>query len=142
MLARRARRGMKFTFRYTGLRAKDLDATVRFFTEGLGMRVVERGEVAETGGKLVLLESEGHPHRLELNWYPPGSRFDAPFVAGEALDHLYFEMERGAKLEAALAQLTKAGGKVRIEPFAEGGGRRAYVDSPDGHTVELYERAG
>lgn len=131
---------MKFSFAYTGIRARDLDATVRFFTQGLGMNESSREKISETGGIVVYLRSEGKEHPLEVNWYPPGSAFDAPFVAGEALDHLYFEMERGAKLEEAIAHLEHAGGMLRIPPFAEGGGRLAYVDSPDGHTVEIYER--
>ena len=129
---------MKFTFGYTGLRVRDLDACVRFFTKGLGMKEVERTVIRETGGTIVNLESDGHEHRLELNWYPPGSRFDDPYVAGEALDHLAFDMH-DAKLEDAIRHLEKAGGKVRIAPFMEAGGRIAYVDSPDGHTIELYE---
>lgn len=133
---------MKFDFKYTGIRANDLDATVRFFTEGLGMTVTERSDVKETGGKLVYLRSGEKGHPLEVNWYPPGSRFHAAYVPGEALDHLFFEMDRGVKLEDAIRHLERAGGKLRIEPFSEGGGRIAYVDSPDGHTVELYERAG
>lgn len=133
---------MKFTFTYTGLRVRDLDASVRFFTQGLGMTEASRDKIAETGGVVAYLKSEGKEHPLELNWYPPGSRFDAPYEPGEALDHLFFEMERGVKLEDAIAHLEKHGGKVRIPPFPEGGGRIAYVDGPDGHTVELYERKG
>lgn len=133
---------MKFTFSYTGLRVRDLDACVRFFRDGLGMTETGRDKIAETGGVVVYLKSGGEGHPLELNWYPPGSRFDSPYAPGEALDHLFFEMERGVKIEAAIRHLEQHGGKVRIEPFPEGGGRIAYVDSPDGHTVELYERAG
>lgn len=131
---------MKFAFAYTGIRARDLDATVRFFTEGLGMKEVARSVIEETGGTVVNLQSDGKEHQLEVNWYPPGSKFDEAYVPGEALDHLYFEMPRGTPIQDAIRHLERAGGKVRIEPFAEGGGRIAYVDSPDGHTVELYER--
>lgn len=138
--ARRHRGGMKFTFAYTGLRARDLDKTLRFFRDGLGMQESSRDKISETGGIVVYLKSEGKDHPLELNWYPPGSRFDSAYEPGEALDHLFFEMERGTKLEDAIAHLEKHGGTLRIAPFAEGGGRIAYVDSPDGHTVELYER--
>ena len=131
---------MEFTFTYTGIRAVDLDATVRFFTEGLGMKEVGRSVIAETRGMVVNLQSGEKEHQLEVNWYPPGSKHDAKYVAGEALDHLYFATPRGTKLEDAIRHLERAGGKLRIEPFAEGGGRIAYVDSPDGHTIELYER--
>ena len=132
---------MRFTFAYTGIRARELDATVRFFTHGLGMKEVARDVIPETGGTAVNLVSEGKEHVLEVNWYPPGSAHDAPYEPGEALDHLYFEMERGTRIEAAIERLLRHGGTLRIAPFPEGGGRIAYVDSPDGHTIEIYERA-
>lgn len=131
---------MKFSFKYTGLRVRDLDAALRFFKDGLGMIEAERSVIEETGGTVVYLRSDGRDHPLELNWYPPGSHHDTPYEAGEALDHLFFEMERGTPIEQAIAHLERHGGKLRIAPFKEGGGRIAYVDSPDGHTIELYER--
>lgn len=131
---------MKFTFKYTGLRARDLDRTVAFFRDGLGMREKSRDKIPETGGIACYLVSDGSDHELELNWYPEGSRFATPYEAGEALDHLFFKME-GVGLDDAIAHLLKHGGTLRIPPFAEGGGRIAYVDSPDGHTVELYGKA-
>ncbi|HEY9406059.1 MAG TPA: hypothetical protein VIP53_01270 [Nitrososphaera sp.] len=30
---------------------------------------------------------------LELNWYPKGSHFDVPHVAGEGLDHIRFAVD-------------------------------------------------
>lgn len=129
---------MKFTFGYTGLRTRDLDAAARFYTLGLGMKEVSREKIAETGGLVAYLKSDGHDHPLELNWYPPGSRFDAPYEPGEALDHLFFKLE-GGTLDEAIRHLAAHGGKLRIEPFREGNGRIAYVDSPDGHTIELFE---
>jgi len=131
---------MKFTFSYTGLRVRDLEASVRFFRDGLGMMEASRSVVEETGGVVVYLKSAEGGHPLELNWYPPGSKFDSPFAPGEALDHLFFEMEKGARIESAIAHLVKHGGRLTIPPFKEGGGRIAYVDSPDGATIELYER--
>lgn len=131
---------MKFQFVYTGLRVRDLDANVRFFRDGLGMQELERSTIEETGGTVVYLASDPKGHKLELNWYPPGSKFDTAFVAGEALDHLFFEMPKGTRIEDAIAHLERHGGTLRIAPFKEGSGRIAYVDSPDGATVELYER--
>lgn len=132
---------MRFSFAYTGLRVLDLEKSLRFFRDGLGMKEVARSSIEETGGIIVDLESEGFSHRLELNWYPPGSRFDTPFVPGEALDHLFFSMD-GAHLDEAIRHLEAHGGTLRIPPFKESGGRLAYVDSPDGATVELFEKGG
>ena len=130
---------MKFTFGYTGLRAIDLDATARFFTQGLGMKETSREKIEETGGIVAYFQSEGHDHPLELNWYPPGSPHATSYEPGEALDHLLFKLRDGS-LDEAIRHLEAHGGKLRIAPFREGKGRIAYVDSPDGHTIELYEK--
>ncbi|MBI4393190.1 MAG: VOC family protein [Euryarchaeota archaeon] len=131
---------MRFLFGYTGLRVVDLEANIRFFTQGLGMRLREGALVKETGGTLVELVAGDASHFLELNYYPPGNPYATPYSAGEALDHLNFKVE-GGKLDDAIETLEKAGGKLVIPPFREGGGRLAYVNSPDGHTVELREPA-
>lgn len=130
---------MKFNFHYTGIRARDLDKTVRFFVEGLGMTQMARDTIPETGGIVVELKTNRTGHMLEINWYPDDSPFATEYVPGEALDHLSFQFS-GGRLEDAIRHLEKYGGKLRIAPTAQSGGRIAYVDSPDGHTIELYER--
>ena len=132
---------MRFTWRYTGLRVLDLDAALRFYTEGLGMRVRERQHIAETGGDIVelVMPGDGPDARfLELNWYPPGSEHAAPYEPGEALDHLLFRIKEGT-MDEAIRHLEAHGGKLRIPPFREGRCILAYVDGPDGHTIELDE---
>ncbi|HEV8361750.1 MAG TPA: VOC family protein, partial [Candidatus Thermoplasmatota archaeon] len=86
--------------------------------------------------KIVELVSGDGKHYLELNWYPPGSEHATPFVPGEALDHLAFRI-KGGSLEDAIARLEQHGGKLLLAPFREGTCMLAYVDSPDGHTIEL-----
>ena len=42
---------MKAKLTYTGLRVKDLEESIEFYTKVLGMKVIERGEVKEAEGK-------------------------------------------------------------------------------------------
>jgi catechol 2,3-dioxygenase-like lactoylglutathione lyase family enzyme len=130
---RRSRR-MRFDFEHTGLRATDLNATLRFFAEGLGMRVVGRSRVEETGGEVVVLASRDGGPKIELNGYPPGSRHATKYAPGEALDPLGFGVREGRPPEA-IRPLQRFGGKLREEESAS----LAHVDSPDGHTVEPWE---
>jgi lactoylglutathione lyase len=132
---------MRFSFGYTGLRVRDLEACLRFFKDGLGLKERGRWEVPETKGVYVDLVGDDEAHFIELNWYEPGSRFASPYEPGEALDHLQFRLE-GGSLRDAIAHLERHGGRLRIPPFREGPSTLAYVDSPDGHTVELSEPAG
>lgn len=127
---------MDFAWKYTGLRVQDLDAALRFFRDGLGMRARFRFTIKETGGKIVELVSGDGKHYLELNWYPPGSEHATPYSPGEALDHLAFRI-KGGSIEDAIRHLEAHGGKLLIPPFQEGKCLLAYVDSPDGHTIEL-----
>lgn len=127
---------MRLNVYYTGLRVRDLDAAIAFYTTGVGLKLTGRSKVPETGGELAELALPGGAHFLELNWYPPGSKFATPYQPGEALDHLGVKVE-GATMQEAIAHLEEHGGKLSIPPFREGQSWLAYVDSPDGHTLEL-----
>jgi len=58
-------------FRYTGIRVRDMDRSIDFYTRLLGMRVTFRFKIKETGGRIAVLKSPRGSQRLELNWYPP-----------------------------------------------------------------------
>lgn len=124
---------MKARLRYTGIRVRDLDASVRFYTSVLGMTASEPVRFAETHGTVVDLVSEGTDHPLELNHYDKGSPFDTPFEAGEALDHLGF---RVADLDRAIADAREAGYPV-VEEVRAGGSRWVYLRDPNGVWIEL-----
>ncbi|TLZ80055.1 MAG: VOC family protein [Methanobacteriota archaeon] len=62
-------------FRYTGIRVRDLDRSIAFYTTVLGMRVTWRMKIRETGGEIAVLKSPRGTQRLELNWYPPRGRY-------------------------------------------------------------------
>src|SRR5881628_4042687 len=83
---------MKYRFYYTGIRVRDLSRSLAFYTKVLGMRVLSRGTMPH-GGKYVHLLGAGSRQRLELNWYPPGTRFHSPYRIGEEMDHLAFRVD-------------------------------------------------
>ena len=76
-------------FRYTGIRVRDLDRSVAFYTKVLGMQVTWRMRIRETGGAIAVLKSPRGSQRLELNWYPPRGRYRV-YRQGDELDHLAF----------------------------------------------------
>jgi len=132
---------MAFRLVYTGLRVRDIERSLKFYTEILDMEVVERLESFEpTRGKAVTLRSPGSSQLLELNWYEEGSRFGTAYVSGEELDHLGFEVE---DLEDAVKRLEEKGVEVVVRPGTIGGNigwREAFVKDPDGIWIELVQR--
>lgn len=118
-------------FRYTGIEVRDLRRSLRFY-RGLGFRVMFRGTMGH-GGVWVHLRLPRQPHRLELNWYPPGSKFRRPYRRGSELDHFGFRVEDP---EAWARRAVRAGGKVaaRVNEPHEW---LVYVADPDGIWLEF-----
>jgi len=122
---------------YTGIRVMDLDRSVRFYTERLGLKELRRKDARADGlGIWVVLEDAESKQRIELNWYPEGSRHATPYVPGEGLDHLAFVVDDVAE---AYAKLVAAGAEPAIPP-SEYEGWTAYVKDPDGNWIELYQK--
>ena len=126
----------KMDFIYTGIRVRDLDRSVQFYKKTMGMREVRRGKM-EAGGIWVELVSKGSHHPLELNYYPPGSKYHEKYVAGSELDHLAFACDdvRKSYLKAIAGGATSA-----VEPWDEGGSTLAFVTDLDGVWIELHSR--
>jgi len=129
---------MPIRFGYTGIRVRDLDESVRFYTELLGMEIVEPVQATPpTHGKVVGLRSPGSSQLLELNWYEPGTRFGAPYLHGEELDHLAFECD---DVDRVVRELESKGATIRVRPReigAELGWNEAFVEDPNGIWIEL-----
>ena len=121
---------MKANFAYTGIEIRDLERSIKFYTENLDMKLVRRSKIPETSGEIAELRSPDGHQLLELNWYAGHNRYRS----GDELDHLAFDVE---DVDKALAQLKAQGVEVAMEPFDEGEGRLAFVKDPDGIWIEL-----
>jgi lactoylglutathione lyase len=121
---------------YVGIRVKDLERSLKFYKEVLGLEEVARGDNSKSGaGVYVLLRDRKSGMKLELNWYPKGSKYDTPYVNGEALDHIAFRVD---EMKESYARLVKTG----LEPTEFGpqtGASYAYAKDPDGNWIEIYQ---
>ena len=124
---------MKTKFKYTGIRVKDLDASIAFYTNLLGMKVLGRDRFEATKGTVADLVSEEGGFVLELNHYEKGSPYATNYAVGEGLDHLAFKVE---DLDKALAEAKKAGHPVVLD-IKTGTSRWAYIEDPNGIWIEL-----
>jgi catechol 2,3-dioxygenase-like lactoylglutathione lyase family enzyme len=120
---------------YVGLRVTRLAPAVRFFEKGLGLEEVRRGKMGH-GGIWVLLRDPISHQQIELNWYPPGSKYYTPFVAGEGLDHIGFRVNDLAQVGR---KIRAAGGKLVDQIRWRGKVVLAYYEGPDGLWVELID---
>ena len=125
---------MKAKLVYTGIRVKDLEKSIEFYTKLLGMIEKGRSTIQSASGTVVSLSSENGTHEIELNYYTPGSKFDTAYVAGEGLDHLAFQVD---DLGKALEEAKKMGYPMVLEMKGTTS-RWAYIQDPNGIYIELF----
>ena len=119
-------------FIYTGILVSDLEESIRFYTKTLGMRLLFKTPIKETGGKVAWLKSPKTKQILELNWYPKSYKHGGR----KGLDHLAFSVSNA---EASYKQITKKF-RAAMPPFREGRWVLAYVKDPDGNWIELGQK--
>jgi catechol 2,3-dioxygenase-like lactoylglutathione lyase family enzyme len=90
------------------------------------------------GGVWVELKSPNSSQRLELNYYPPSSKFHERFRTGSELDHLAFWVK---DVDGEYRRMRARGAKDAVKPFSQGKYRFAFVKDPDGIWIELMGRA-
>ena len=125
---------MKAKFTYSGIRVRDLEKSVHFYTQVLGMRETGRSTIEQAKGTVVALTNEEGGHVLELNYYEKGSRFDTEYVVGEGIDHLAFQV---GDLDQAVKEAAKAGFPVVLDMNGTVS-RWVYIQDPNGIFIELF----
>ena len=122
----------RVTLYYSGIQVRDLRQSLKFY-RFLGLKMSRRGTM-EHGGKWVQLTDSSSKQRLELNWYPKGSRFYEKYCNGSELDHIGFIVDDAVKW---FDLLVKRGAKPAAKPFGNERETLAYVKDPDGVWIEL-----
>jgi lactoylglutathione lyase len=123
---------------HTMLRVGDLDRSIEFYTNILGMRLLRRKDYP--GGKFTLAfvgygdEADHTVIELTHNW--DTSSYDL----GNGFGHIALAVENAA---AACEAIRQQGGKVVREagPMQHGTTIIAFVEDPDGYRIELIERS-
>jgi lactoylglutathione lyase len=125
---------MKSKFMYVGIRVTNLERSIDFYTNILGMKVSGRSKIEQTKGETVGLQTEKDGFTLELNYYEKNSPYNTKYVVGEGLDHLAFKVD---DLGKALEEAKEAGHRTILQMKADGG-CWAYIEDPDGNWIELF----
>jgi lactoylglutathione lyase len=122
---------MTLKYLHTMVRVTDLDASLRFYRDALGLEEVRRSEHPQGRFTLVYLAAPGdHDAQVELthNWDPE------TYTGGRNFGHLAYAVD---DIYAACARL-QAHGVTILRPPRDG--RMAFVRSPDQISIELLQK--
>jgi len=122
---------------HTMLRVVDLEKSLAFYTEILGMKLLRRSDYPD--GKFTLAfvgyggEADGAVIELTHNWGVEKYEF------GNAFGHIAIEVADAYK---ACAEIKQRGGKVVRDAGAMKHGNTviAFVEDPDGYKIELIQK--
>ena len=127
---------MNFKFNHNNLNVRDLEKSIQFYKDALGLTVVREKDAADGSFKLVYLGDGSSVHQLELTWlrdrtepYNLGEcKFHLAFVTDEI--HLAFTVD---DMDAALAH-HKEMNCVCFENESMG---IYFIEDPDGYWLEI-----
>jgi lactoylglutathione lyase len=118
---------------HTMVRVTDIDKSLRFYRDGLGLVEVKRMENAKGRFTLVFLAAPGDEHaqvELTYNWDPE------TYAGGRNFGHLAYAVE---DIYATCRRLMELGVTINRPPRD---GHMAFVRSPDNISVELLQQGG
>lgn len=121
---------------HTMLRIGDLERSIKFYTEVLGMHVLRRSENPEYKYSLAFVgyDDEDKTAVIELTYNWGVSQYDL----GSAFGHIAIGVD---DIYATCDAVKAAGGKVTREPGPVKGGTTviAFIEDPDGYKIEFIE---
>ncbi|OBW92525.1 glyoxalase I [Gallibacterium genomosp. 3] len=121
---------------HTMLRVGDLERSIKFYTEILGMRVLRRSENPEYKYSLAFVgyDDEDKTAVIELTYNWGVTEYDL----GSAFGHIAIGVD---DIYATCDAVRAAGGKVTREPGPVKGGTTviAFIEDPDGYKIEFIE---
>tara|TARA_B110000467_G_scaffold56291_1_gene51583 strand:- start:63 stop:443 length:381 start_codon:yes stop_codon:yes gene_type:complete len=115
---------------HTRFRVSDMDKSISFYQDVLGMEVIEQKN-SPRGSKLVFLKFPDMDCELELCSFPDSGSVHVP----EDLVHLAFEVD---DLEVCIEKLNAAGVPITEGPLETSNGTKfIFTEDPDKYEIEL-----
>jgi lactoylglutathione lyase len=116
---------------HTMVRISDIDASLRFYRDGLGLEEVRRSENEKGRYTLIFLAAPGQhetPVELTYNWDPE------VYTGGRNFGHLAYEVD---DIYAFCEKMQRLGVTINRPPRD---GRMAFVRSPDNISIEILQK--
>lgn len=118
---------MKFVMVHNNFNVRDLDKSIAFYEEALGLKPGRRIEPEDGSFKIVYLEGPGTSHQLELTWLRD---WDRPYNLGDNEFHLAFTVD---DYEGAYKKHKEMGCIVYENPHMG----IYFIADPDGYWLEV-----
>ena len=122
---------------HTMLRVGDLQKSIHFYTQAMGMQLLRVTKRPEQNYDLAFVGSGTHPENAEIEL---SCNYGVPsYDLGTAYGHIAIGVPDVA---GTCAQIEQAGGTITRAPGPVKGGNTviAFVQDPDGYKIELIER--
>ncbi len=123
-------------FLHTMLRVGDLNRSIDFYTNTMGMKLLRTKDNPEYKYTLAYLGYESNPEQAELELtYNYGT---SGYEMGTAYGHIALSAD---DIVATCNRIREKGGKITREPGPVKGGTTviAFVEDPDGYKIELIQ---
>lgn len=118
---------------HTCLNVMDLDRSIAFYRDQLGLKLTRRVEIKENNAEIAFLE-DPDGNAIELTRW----RDKKQLTEGDNFDHVAFGVK---DLNPTIERLRKQGVAIAMEPFKLKGesNQIAFIKDPDGNWLELIE---
>ena len=125
------------TFAHVSVRASDIERSISFYRNILGMEVVKRRPIPQNRAEIAFLKDPDGEFALELTHYDDQKKFDQADYMDRTFDHLAFRVD---DLRGLVAKVKETGFNVTDEPFELSPGHwLAFIEDPDGTLIELIQ---
>jgi lactoylglutathione lyase len=123
---------MKFTFIHNNVNVLDMQKSLDFYEEALGLRPVRIKEAGDGSFRLAFLEDGHSAHQLELTWLRDRKE---PYDLGDNEIHLAFGVDDFAAAHAkhgAMGVICYSNEKMGVY----------FINDPDGYWIEIVPQKG
>jgi len=125
------------TFVHVSVRASNIDRSIRFYHDLLGMELEKRSPIPQNRAEICFLKDPNRQFSLELTHYDDQKEFVQSEYMKRTFDHLAFRVD---DLRGLVEKARASGTVVTDEPFELSPGHwLAFIQDPDGTLIELIQ---
>jgi len=121
---------------HTCLNVSNMDKSIEFYREHLGLTFVSRREVKQNNAEIAFMKDESGGAIELTHW-----RDKKTLTEGDNFDHIAFGVEQ---IESVVEKLRAKGVTIAMEPYSIQGStsKIAFIKDPDGNWLELIQSNG